>query len=82
MPLSPAEQMIYNATKITTFAGDAELGTGTGFFYTIQLANDRSVNLLITNKHVLKGADRAGISFHLSDKRIPVALQGRLNEFS
>ncbi|BCM19193.1 S1 family peptidase [Mesorhizobium sp. J8] len=66
MALSLAEQMFYCATKVATFSGPRPLQTGTGFFYVVHLAQDRTrdVHLLVTNKHVMEGADRIGLTFH------------------
>ncbi|MER9750782.1 serine protease [Mesorhizobium sp. M0140] len=69
MALKRAEQMFYCATKITTYGKGVPLQNGTGFFYVIHLKadNSRDVQLFVTNKHVLEGADQISISCHRHD---------------
>ncbi|RWN30111.1 MAG: serine protease [Mesorhizobium sp.] len=67
MAMSRAEQMLYCATKITTYSDGKPVQTGTGFFYVVHLAAEdksRDLHIFVTNKHVLQGADRVSISFH------------------
>jgi hypothetical protein len=61
--LSTAKQLLYTTTKIVTYLGDDPTGSGTGFFYSIEIEGG-SVTLLITNKHVLQGSDKAIIRMH------------------
>ena len=69
LPLSRAEQMFYCATKVETSLNGRPVQTGTGFFYVVHLAEDRTreVHLLVTNKHVLEGADRINLKLHQND---------------
>lgn len=62
MALSLAEQMIYSATRLTTFQDDAPVSTGTGFFYQVNLEDGRFSVLLVTNRHVLMGCNRVDLS--------------------
>ena len=56
MPLSAAEQILYSTVKLTTHAADVETGSGTGFFWHIREGDWFNI-LLVTNKHVIRGAD-------------------------
>lgn len=65
MQLTPAEQMLYSATRITTYAKGKPLSYGTGFFYIVNLEDGRSSVLLITNRHVFSGCDQIDLSLPL-----------------
>lgn len=62
MPLTPAEQMLYSATRISTYCRGAPLSFGTGFFYVVNLDDGRSTVLLVTNRHVFANCDRIDLS--------------------
>lgn len=62
MSLTPAEQMLYSATRITTYRNGSPLSFGTGFFYVVALEDGRSTVLLVTNRHVFADCDRIDIS--------------------
>lgn len=79
--LTPAEQMLYSATKLTTYKGDQPTGSGTGFFYDVVLGEDRHVQLLVTNKHVLEGNDRVDISLHIGNGENPPGPSGRFHSW-
>lgn len=68
MPLTPAEQMLYCATKITTFKEGKLLSFGTGFFYSVELGEDRRTILLVTNKHVFDGCDGINLTLPLRNE--------------
>ncbi|MER8767309.1 serine protease [Mesorhizobium sp. M0960] len=69
MPMSLTEQMFYCATRVTAYDGGKLIGTGTGFFYRVILDDpQKEIPMLITNKHVIEGADRIGIAFNLANE--------------
>lgn len=49
-PKSVAEQLLYSTVRIV---GDS--GMGTGFFFNFKLNDTSSVELILTNKHVIIG---------------------------
>lgn len=58
MGLSTAEQLLYLTVRIETFDADGKaLAYGTGFIYDLlQSNNDQIAPVIVTNKHVIKGA--------------------------
>lgn len=64
------KNLLYTTCRIVTFDknGDAD-GIGTGFFYHVldsdQHGQDHRIELLITNKHVIKDAFKGSLIFHL-----------------
>lgn len=62
MSLTPAEQMLYSATRISTYYRGAPLSFGTGFFYVVNLKDGQSTMLLVTNRHVIANCDRIDLS--------------------
>lgn len=75
--LSPAQQLLYSATKLTTLRGGTIAGSGTGFFYGANRQAGESAPTIVTNKHVIEGCDQLAISMHLADKIDPSAPSGR-----
>lgn len=84
MKLSPSAQITYATVRIECTLADGSKASGTGFFYQC-LKDDRigsSVPVIVTNKHVVKGAVSGGFYMHLADekgdplpdKNIPVVL--------
>ncbi|PWJ79784.1 trypsin-like peptidase [Pseudaminobacter salicylatoxidans] len=68
MPLTPAEKMLYSATRITTYHRGMRRSVGTGFFYIVNLENGRSSALLVTNRHVFEGCDRIDVTLPIRDE--------------
>ncbi len=60
--LSLTNQLIHNTIRIET-----NLGTGTGFFFEFRIGENR-VPVIITNKHVVRGAEKGRIIFKLKNK--------------
>lgn len=54
--LAPSEQLAYSTARIECEYANGSLGTGTGFFYTIDLPDEQIIPLLITNRHVVEHA--------------------------
>jgi hypothetical protein len=55
MSLSSAEQLAHSTVRIECDLSGG-LGTGTGFFYSLNRQTDQHVPVIITNKHVVDGA--------------------------
>lgn len=62
--LSPAEKLLYSTVRITTFARNVTLQYGTGFFFHIPVSSGNIV-VLVTNKHVIAGADAIRLQLNL-----------------
>ena len=65
MALSPSEQLLYNAVRITAYANGSPIQHGTGFYWRTN-ADGGYTETLITNKHVLAGATHLHIQMHLA----------------
>lgn len=67
MTLSLSEQLAHGTVRIETFKANSPIGTGTGFFYGLdQTATGQFRPVLVTNKHVVKGADE--VRFNLTHR--------------
>lgn len=69
--LSTAEKLLYSTVKITAFSNGEPIGTGTGFFTIFNKTHDSNTPVLITNKHVVFGADKIRIKCHTADQDKP-----------
>lgn len=56
MELSPAEQLAHSTVRIECDLPGGKIGTGTGFFYSLNRQGDQHVPVIITNKHVVQNA--------------------------
>lgn len=59
---SIASEMFFSTFKVTTFVGSTK-GSGTGFVFNYQIKNS-TIPFLVTNKHVLKGAEKCSLIFN------------------
>ena len=68
--MSLSEQLIYCTTKIETILDENSYATGTGFFmnFNVDLEKDKCQPVIITNKHVVKGAKQIKFSVCKSDE--------------
>jgi hypothetical protein len=64
MELSTAEHLMFSTIKLVRFKNGILIGSGTGFFYSVSLGNDKYCPLIVTNKHVVDGADRIDAVCH------------------
>lgn len=65
-PLShPAEFMPYCVVRIVAVRGGQAVSTGTGFFYQEIISGNNAVILLVTNKHVVQGAEQIMFDMHV-----------------
>jgi hypothetical protein len=68
MPLSPAEQLAHSTVRIECDLSDGGVGTGTGFFYSLDRNGDQHVPVIATNKHVIAGASKGRFLLTLQDE--------------
>ena len=64
-PNTAAEALLYSTVKLVTSKAGVPTGSGTGFFYRVNLGAGRLSVVLITNKHVVAGADQVVAVCHL-----------------
>lgn len=55
--LSLADELYYTTVNLVRVAANGPIGTGTGFFWRTLIDDDREINVIITNKHVVENAD-------------------------
>jgi hypothetical protein len=60
----PSEQLAHTTVRLETVNSKGERATGTGFFFSCLQNGDTSVPVIITNKHVIEGAEWG--SFHMT----------------
>lgn len=67
---APASQLLYSTVLITATLVNGDTSTGTAFFYQFKLDDQRSVPVLVTNKHVISGARTVKFNVHeaITDK--------------
>lgn len=71
--ISSSVDKVYNSTVvITASANDKQISTGTGFIY----KKSGKLAYIMTNNHVIDGADKAQIEFSDSDKKIDAKIVG------
>tara|TARA_R110002020_G_scaffold228246_1_gene438963 strand:+ start:65 stop:883 length:819 start_codon:yes stop_codon:yes gene_type:complete len=58
MELSPAEQFAHSTVRIECDLQGGGKGTGTGFFYSLDRDGDQHIPVIVTNKHVVAGANK------------------------
>jgi hypothetical protein len=56
--LSPIEQLAHATVRIECDLPDGNKSTGTGFFYALRRTANSSVPVIVTNKHVVAGAQK------------------------
>ncbi|MDC5486585.1 serine protease [Acinetobacter baumannii] len=64
--LTNSEYLLYSTIKITSLSQGNIVSYGTGFFFFFNEQENTSVKALVTNKHVIAGADEIFIKFHLA----------------
>jgi hypothetical protein len=60
---------MFATLRVETRTREGHLGVGTAFFFETELAHDRVLQLLVTNRHVVSGAVTATLRFHLARSR-------------
>jgi hypothetical protein len=71
--LSPTEQLAYSTVRIEATLMQGGIGTGTGFFMTLLEEAGRSVPVVITNKHVIRGTVLGRFNMTLAEQGKPAA---------
>ena len=73
MSLSISEQLMHSTVRIETLNFDNKLqSTGTGFFFAFSIKGENNVPVIVTNKHVVKGAQRGRLVFTVcNDENVP-----------
>lgn len=67
MGLSVAEQLAHSTVRIECDLLGGNLGTGTGFFYRLNISENEYVPAIITNKHVIDGAEKGRFILTVAD---------------
>jgi hypothetical protein len=60
-----SEKLLYSTIKLHAGSKGVISSTGTGFFFNFAESNDRHVPCIVTNKHVIQGADLLVAKCHL-----------------
>ena len=68
MQLTAVEQLAYTTVRIETELEDGGVGTGTGFFYSLDPEGDEHIPVIFTNRHVVKSAKRGMLRLTLTDQ--------------
>lgn len=69
--LTLAESLLYSTVKLTAFRNGVPTSTGTGFFFAFAQQGDQTVPCIVTNKHVVAGADMIRARFHFAQDSNP-----------
>jgi V8-like Glu-specific endopeptidase len=67
MTLSPAEWLAHCTVRIECDLAPGGVGTGTGFFYSLNRKGDQHVPVIVTNKHVVANATTGRFLLTLQD---------------
>ena len=65
--LTIAERLLYSTVKLTAFKDGEPISTGTGFFMRFGVQENLFYAAIVTNKHVVNGADYISAVCHLAD---------------
>lgn len=65
--LTLAERLLYSTVKLTASKAGVPVSTGTGFFMYFAKDGDRFFPAIVTNKHVVNGADQITAVCHFAD---------------
>ena len=66
--LSIIEQLCFSTTRIETKDSFGNSYSGTGFFFNYKLDENKYINMVVTNKHVVKGMTEGTIRFTKADQ--------------
>jgi len=64
--LSISEQLLFATVKLKSCQHGFPVSTGTGFFYKSDTKEGKSIILLVTNKHVVRGSTEIIVNCHLA----------------
>jgi len=68
-PTTLSEQLLFSTVRIEVRTKDGLSGTGTGFFFQFQVTEGRILPLIVTNKHVIRGAESGSFFLHEADTK-------------
>lgn len=71
LELTVSEKLLYSTMKITTFKAGVSVSTGTGFFMNFARDGEDHWPAIVTNKHVVAGADVITVMCHYADGERP-----------
>jgi hypothetical protein len=54
--LSPTTQLLYSTSRVQAVLADGQVATGTGFYVQLSVTENIKADVLVTNKHVIRGA--------------------------
>lgn len=66
-----AERLLYSTVKLTALKNNVPISTGTGFFMIFAQKGTQIIPAIVTNKHVLSGADQILAVCHIADGLVP-----------
>lgn len=72
-----ADQLMYSTHRICALHSGKTIGTGTAFNFRFGLSNGSFVNGLVTNKHVIIGADAIEVRIHMRHSNGKFTDEGR-----
>jgi len=69
-PQTITEELMFVTARLESVVGNKVIGTGTGFFYNHNVKSEpgKYIPLLVTNKHVVQGADKVRLLMHKAKK--------------
>ena len=69
-PQTITEELMFVTARLESVVGNKVIGTGTGFFYNHNVKSEpgKQIPLLVTNKHVVQGADKVRLLMHKAKK--------------
>jgi hypothetical protein len=65
--LTLADRLFYSTLKVTAYRSGVAISTGTGFFMSFLHEQETGVPAIVTNKHVVRGADQLHVVCHFAD---------------
>jgi hypothetical protein len=66
-----AEELLYTTVKLIAFRNANPISTGTGFFFAFAQEGDQIAPCIVTNKHVVEGADMIRARLHFGSDNLP-----------
>jgi len=72
-----ADQLIYTTMRLTALSNGVPIGTGTGFFFTFNF-DGHPMDVIVTNKHVVEGADAVQLRLHMRNAAGEFLPEGQL----
>jgi hypothetical protein len=63
-PFTPLEILLFSAVRIDVVTNSGESGVGTGFFFMDTRQKDNTLDIVVTNKHVIEGHSAGLLTLH------------------